>query len=811
MFPRSLSALAGLLLAVLSSPTLLSARENAPLPDLTTGGTKDDSHDWNLGPTGARGWIWANKMETSDARQILITQVEHGSPADGVLAVEDVILGVDGKPFASDARRAFGEAIGVAERTENRGALRLLRWRKGKTEQVVVPLKPLGSYSATAPYDCPKSSRIFAQGCEAIAARLKTAKDKERGNPIVRSLNALALLASGRPEYLPLIREEAHWAAGYVVTGGGYESWLYGYVNLFLAEYELATHDPEVMPGLQRITLAIAHGQSSVGSWGHHFSYPNGLLEGYGAMHQPGLPLMMSLVLARAAGVKDPALDLAITRGDRFINFYIGKGCIPYGDHHPWMETHDDNGKCAAGAVLFDLLGNAQGTEFFSRMTTASYGGERDTGHTGNFFNILWALPGVSRSGPQATGAWMQEFAWYYDLARSWDGTFGYQGEPGIPRSASDHQYRDFDCTGAYLLAYALPLKSLYLTGRKPSVAPQLTAQAARGLIEDGRGWSPAQKAYGYAPRTVEQLFAGLASWSPIVRERSGQELARRQGDFVPRLLTLLDGKDPGARLGACQALAALGKRAAPAVPALRQTLWGDDLWLRIKAADALSNIGDAAHSAVPDLLKVIATPGTNDPRGMVQRYVAFCLFYPGTVLNERGLVSHSLAGVDRRLLYPAVEAVLQNQDGRARGTIGTVYDQLTFEEVRPLLPAVYRAVVEPPPSGEMFADGIRVRGLELLAKYRISEGVPLCVTLCEPGRWGAGKRIGPCLKALETYGAAAKPELPELHKLEAILSKPKADAHELLPAVRHAIASIESATDTTPLQSLDQLAKPTK
>jgi len=295
------------------------------------------------------------------------------------------------------------------------------------------------------------------------------------------------------------------------------------------------------------------------------------------------------------------------------------------------------------------------------------------------------------------------------------------------------------------------------------------------------------------------------------VRERSGQELAKRQGDFVPRLLTLLDGKDPGARLGACQALEALGKRAAPAVPALRQTLWGDDLWLRIKSADALSNIGDAAQSAVPDLLKVITTPGANDPRGMVQRYVAFSLFYPGTILNERGLISHSLAGVDRRLLYPAVEAVLQNQDGRARGTIGTVYDQLTFDEVRPLLPAVYRAIVEPPPSGEMFADGIRVRGLELLAKYRIAEGVPLCVTLCDPGRWGAAKRIGPCLKALETYGAAAKSQLPELHQLEAMLAKPKVNAAEQVGAVQHAIASIEAATDTTPLQSLDRLARSTK
>ena len=113
------------------------------------------------------------------------------------------------------------------------------------------------------------------------------------------------------------------------------------------------------------------------------------------------------------------------------MRFYVGKGAVPYGDHHPWIQTHEDNGKCGMASVLFNLLGEAEGAEFFSRMSVASHGAERDTGHTGNFFNILWSLPGVAQSGPHATGAWMQEFgAWYFDLARRWDGTFLHQGPP---------------------------------------------------------------------------------------------------------------------------------------------------------------------------------------------------------------------------------------------------------------------------------------------------------------------------------------------------------------------------------------------
>ena len=35
----------------------LSAAEKPLIPDFTQGGKKDDSHDWLLGPTGARGWV----------------------------------------------------------------------------------------------------------------------------------------------------------------------------------------------------------------------------------------------------------------------------------------------------------------------------------------------------------------------------------------------------------------------------------------------------------------------------------------------------------------------------------------------------------------------------------------------------------------------------------------------------------------------------------------------------------------------------------------------------------------------------------
>lgn len=808
-----LSPMLGMVFLLACHPgTAVAAGKAAPkpMPDFTTGETPSlkEAQDCTLGPTGARGWIYAAKFETTDARQIYVTTVDKGSPADGVLAAGDVILGLADRPFAGDARIAFGQAITEAEKNENRGVLRLLRWRAGKQDTATVTLKVMGSYGTTAPYDCPKSALIFEQGCKALAARMEAAPDKKHVNPIERSLNALALLSSGKAAYLSLLRKEARWAADLSIPDSqGFQPWWYGYVNLFLAEYVLATHDKTVVPGLQRLTLTIAKGQSAVGTWGHGFAIPNGTLGAYGCMNQPGLVCTLSMVLARMAGVTDPALNLAIERSNRFLAFYIGKGCIPYGDHPPWMETHDDNGKCGAGAVLFDLLGNAEGAAFFSRMTTASYGAERDLGHTGNFFNLLWALPGVSRAGPQATGAWMKESAWYFDLARRWDGTYVYQGEPGVgPADKTNHKYENWDSTGAYLLGYGVAGRKLYLTGRQPCGAPQLTAEAARAVIEDGRGWSPARKAFGYHSRSSAQLLAGLANWSPVVRQRSADELALRQAEpqTVPQLIRLLDGKDALAREGACLTLAAMKTGAAPAVPALHRVLLERNLWLRVKAASALANIGEPARSSVPDMLKLIAQPADPaDPRGMLQRYLGFCLFYKGGALNMRGLLGNSLTGVDKKLLYPAVEAVLANQDGRVRGTIADVCKLLVFQEIKPLLPALVRAVAAPAPSGEMFADTIRLGGCELLAKNHIAEGIPLCVKLIEPQRWGFNKRYPVCFKVLASYGAAAQSQLPELRQIEAELTQSKIDRKEAAAMLHQTIAAIEASSDKTPLRSL--------
>ncbi|MDX1564325.1 MAG: DUF6288 domain-containing protein, partial [Phycisphaeraceae bacterium] len=157
--------------------------------------------DFNVGPTGFRGWAHnARRRKTPDfskSRQILVTAVDKGSPADGKLQINDVILGADGtgaggQPalFSSNVRRSIAKAIADAE-ARHPAHLKLRVWRKGKQRTVTLTLKTMGAYSDTAPYNCKKSRNILRQGLEAFYSKSE-ARDNGRG---WWSLGALSVMA----------------------------------------------------------------------------------------------------------------------------------------------------------------------------------------------------------------------------------------------------------------------------------------------------------------------------------------------------------------------------------------------------------------------------------------------------------------------------------------------------------------------------------------------------------------------------------------------------------------------------------------
>ena len=263
--PQAIVILALSVESFLTGTTVASAPP-IPNPDFTAGESVPEGadHDWNLGPTGLRGWMHCERMETDTARQILVTGVDEGSPADGRVEVGDVILGIGTRAFREDPRIELGRAIGRAERSG--GRLVLLRWRDGRRDRVTIELPVLGRYADTAPFDCRKSEKILARGCDALARRM--AAEPGKGTPIERSYAALALLAGGNPDHLPVVREQVTRAARYTdPERRQYHSWFYGPQIILVAEYVIATGDRSVMPDLERLALEIARGQSEVGSW----------------------------------------------------------------------------------------------------------------------------------------------------------------------------------------------------------------------------------------------------------------------------------------------------------------------------------------------------------------------------------------------------------------------------------------------------------------------------------------------------------------------------------------------------------------
>ena len=773
-----------------------------PAIDLTKETPAKIDNTYNLGPTGALGWMHVEDGMTKNSRQILITAVENSSPAAGKLEVGDVILGVFGKPFTEDARRVFGRAIGQAEGEAARGLLPLKVSRKGTVQEIVLKLQVMGNYSETSPYNCPKAKKILEQGLVILA------KNPDKDNSL--HTNELALLAAGRPEDLEILRKSAHEIAKKTPdlealwkdsSRGDIATWSHGYNNLFLCEYYLATGDKTVLPAIQSYTTTIARGQGVFGTWGHGHVPPgpagqlNGPVPPYGPVNATGLTCFISMVLAEKCGVKVPEIKPAIARANKFFGYYVGKGAIPYGEHSPGA-VHDDNGKNSMAAIAFALQGRGAETQFFAKMVTASYE-SREWGHTGNGLSYQWGPVAANAGGPKAMVAFMKELRWYYDLARRWDGSFVNIATGGGVNSS---YHGAISATGSYLLGYAVPLKKIYITGRDARRENWLSTADITAAI-DAERWLGAN---AYDKRSTAQLMAGLSSWSPLERDHCAEEVGKRQDDILPQLLDLTKSKNPNARLGAVAAIGHLKKRAVPALDTLAALLNDDDRWLRVQTSNALRTIGSDAKPITAQMLKAATVKDETDQMQFAAGALAYALFYPGGSYGPVGLLGKSIADVPKEQLYPAIRAVAANPDSAARGCLRSTYSLMTLEDLQALAPTVVTSIQEMPPANGMFSKGVRLAGIQALARLRIEEGIPLTMMMLNLKDWGKAYIIQSSLDVLKQYGGAAKPILPELRKLVGELTKTPKEQQKLVEV----IALIENDNNPPALISLKDYLK---
>ncbi len=471
-----------------------------------------------LGPTGARGWICES--------QIVVSFVPANCPAAGLLHRGDVIVTAGGKSLADDAdpRRVVGDAVTAAETQAGAGKLRLDLLRAGRPVTVTVPIRVMGSYSPTWPYDCAKSRTILADACRYLAARQYPDGHVDGKGAMATSWAALLWLASDDPAYLDNARRAAYWLCEVDYTTHYLRSWACGYGGMAIAEYFLQTGDAAVLPKLQEIVTFTESGQMASGTWGHNIPWG-----AYGGLNQAGLACWIMLTLSDECGLK--VNPLVHANATRFFSKYIGRGGIPYGDHLP-TDGNGSNGKDGLGSAGFALLGNSEGAEFFAKLVAASYR-NREYGHTGHYFSLFWGAITAEKAGPDAWRTFLEYQRSYYDMVRTHDGGLGVQpnAENLSGRTAgSSTWFGPRFTTGGVGLLYALPRKAIRILGAPKSVfgaatkvSPAIASARERYLKRD---WIGLTKDLAAATGAVgdKRLAAQLAA--AAARQRHAAKLA---------------------------------------------------------------------------------------------------------------------------------------------------------------------------------------------------------------------------------------------------------------------------------------------
>ena len=848
-------SIAGVCTAQTTPPDLTAPGAIAALKTNANGNATPVYADtFNLGPTGLRGWIhchfdgfdFAASGRISDAsRQILVTTASTPATVNNALAVDDVILGAIAAnsgtvpSFSSDARKAFGTAITNAEKT-GAGSLRVKRWRAGATTEVNITIPTLGEYSATAPYNCPKSSAILANTRNQMVGEL-IANSNYLDSGHSGAINALALLASVPYVVNPGDPNESNYSQArtrlqtYARSlsippfqwAQDQETWIWGpaYQLTFLSEYYLLTNDSQVVPTINGFALWLAEFQSMFGTFGHG---PGGLFQdasgrryasGYGPVNAVGNVANLALVLGKKALLAasqpiDPKINAAIQRGTGFLGSYVNKGGIPYGEHMPTL-WHASNGKDPAAAVFFGLQADrAVETEYFSRMSIASWVGV-EVGHAGQEMGILWAVLGAGMGGETAASAHFKQLLWRFDLTRRTNGSFTHDGtyidyygggstENGtyLGNSAAS----GVKGTAIHLLAYSLPLKQLHITGKQANPAYTLDSTKVANAVSAG------YFRVDRANLTVPQLFTALGDYDPVVRYNASLELAAEtlSSTDLTNLRGLLASPDANIRQSAAETLGI--RKDATALPTLVGKLNGPnrdpDHWVRQKVAAAIRNYNASTVSPHRDALInafIANAPADPDPIDWADPLQFSNSTLSDVLFNQ--LAAYTINASKTTHLYPALRAGLQLPTGYYRSPVTAfARSRMNLTDLQNFFPELVVAASTDTPADRMFSGGGRADALAFMVENNITEGVEIAFAMFNDPNgfpWGSGAYVSVALNALVSYGDAARYTLPRLREVQAFWNTRLWDGGLPHGQLKDTITFLENVTSAPPATNL--------
>lgn len=412
---------------------------------------------FNLGPLGAKAWDadlpepalertgGTRRFETSPKaggddgpKRLVVRALFGGGPAQRAgLQLDDVIVGVDGQPFASGCFDPLATAVQRAEATE--GKLVLQVERAGKPLDLTLKCKKLGPH-ATAPETGKMQKQVLGDALDWLAQRQQGGGFPEtlggsNGAVVQTCLAGLAWIGGGSSLAKGKYKANLASAAQFVLrevgqrdpmsAAGGANwdqtTWGYAHAAIFLGELQLAGPGKKPSPELQRIADTLCARQELSGGYGHGPGGKNAL--GYIELNILAAYVACGLSVAHQAGCKvDPAVV------DKLFGYAEASGSEDGGVGYSTADGQRGMGNIGrtAGTWLAALGFGRQQEPYTLKMAGYVRAHVADTmgGHASLQQHIL--LAGLAASSLDAEGAaayWRGGLARDLTLARAPDGS----------------------------------------------------------------------------------------------------------------------------------------------------------------------------------------------------------------------------------------------------------------------------------------------------------------------------------------------------------------------------------------------------
>ncbi len=304
----------------------------------------------NVGPTGIRA-----RITHEHPQYFTVKYVFKKSPAAGQVAIDDIIVGANGKKFTvphtfgrgSRGRGGWeGPMEDMAKLIEDSqgkdGKLELIIWpggEKSAEKTVSIQIEAVGRFSPTWPFNCPRSDKLAASLRDFLEEEYKR-EGGFKGGTHVHTTATLALLSDGSGKHDRLVKQIMSEYGGRRYdpqNSNGFPAWGFGHDGILMGEYYLLTKDRSLLPAIKSLNDCLVVSQTPEAGGYSHKPYPTiqqrivaGGPPGYGAMALPGGLAMVAMSLFKEAG-----LEHAESAYLRLHQAYLGSvgtnGSIDYG------------------------------------------------------------------------------------------------------------------------------------------------------------------------------------------------------------------------------------------------------------------------------------------------------------------------------------------------------------------------------------------------------------------------------------------------------------------------------------------------